>query len=48
MRVVWAGIKRTKGTAAVGKRPLLVETLKQIVEGLPDGVAGIRILPQME
>ena len=38
---VWKGIKRTKGTAQHGKKPLLTLDLQRIVAGLPDGLQGI-------
>jgi site-specific recombinase XerD len=42
VRLVMAGIRRTKGTAANGKTPVLVDDLKRIVVGLPNTLLGIR------
>lgn len=42
VRTVWAGIKRTLGTAQEGKKPLLVETLRRMVNELPPTPAGVR------
>jgi integrase len=39
---VWKGIRRQKGTAEEGKKPLLTADLKQIIAALPDTIQGIR------
>ncbi len=36
------GIRRTRGTAQIGKRPLFTEQLRQMVEALPSHLQGIR------
>jgi site-specific recombinase XerD len=42
VRTVMAGIRRVKGTAQAGKRPLSVEDLRKMTAKLPDTVQGIR------
>ncbi|GIP45063.1 hypothetical protein J45TS6_35220 [Paenibacillus sp. J45TS6] len=42
IRLVWAGIKRTIGTEEKGKDPIILDTLKQILDVLPDRLLGIR------
>jgi site-specific recombinase XerD len=42
VRMVMAGITRTRGRAQDTKTAILVEDLKQMVAGLPEGVLGIR------
>lgn len=42
IRSVWAGIRRTKGTAPAQKTPLRVEELRCIVEALPRALGGLR------
>jgi site-specific recombinase XerD len=42
VRSVWRGIRRTIGTAQIGKAALLTDDLRQIVEALPDTPAGQR------
>lgn len=42
VRLVVAGIKRTKGTAQTGKAPVLVDDLKRMVARLPEGLIGVR------
>jgi len=39
---VWKGIKRTKGTAQHGKKPLLTLDLRRIVADLSEGLQGVR------
>jgi site-specific recombinase XerD len=39
---VWKGIKRTKGTAEVGKTPFLTADLRVVMEQLPAGLLGFR------
>jgi site-specific recombinase XerD len=39
---VWKGIKRTKGTAEVGKTPFLTADLRVVMEQLPAGLLGLR------
>lgn len=39
---VWKGIKRRKGTAQHGKKPLLTPDLRRIIAGLPDDLRGQR------
>ena len=42
VRLVLAGIRRTKGTAQTAKTPVLVEDLKRMVSRLPGGLLGVR------
>lgn len=42
VRLVMAGIRRTKGTAQNAKTPVLVDDLRKMVDRLPDGMLGIR------
>lgn len=42
VRMVLSGIRRTKGRAQSAKTPVLVDELKRMVAGLPEGVLGIR------
>jgi site-specific recombinase XerD len=42
VRLVMAGIRRTKGTAQLGKMPILVEDLKGMMARLPEGLIGVR------
>lgn len=42
VRLVLAGIRRTKGTAQEAKTPVLVEDLKRMVSRLPEGLLGVR------
>jgi len=42
VRAVWKGICRQRGTAQAGKAALLPETLRPIIDGLPDGLMGVR------
>lgn len=42
VRIVMAGIRREKGTAQAGKRPLLTDDLRAIVRTLPKGLKGTR------
>lgn len=42
VRTVWAGIRRTKGTAQTRKAPIVIEELRAMVEALPDGLGGLR------
>ena len=42
VRLVMAGIRRTKGTAQSAKTPVLVDDLKRMVSELPGGLIGIR------
>ncbi len=42
IRDVFAGIKRTMGTAQDRKAPLLADTLRRIVTALPDTIKGVR------
>jgi integrase len=42
VRTVLSGIRRSKGTAQVGKRPILTEDLRQLVACLPNSLAGRR------
>jgi integrase len=39
---VWKGIKRKKGTAQQGKKPLLTPDLRRIIAGLPEDLRGQR------
>jgi integrase len=39
---VWKGIKRKKGTAKRGKKPLLTPDLQRIIAGLPEDLRGVR------
>jgi site-specific recombinase XerD len=42
VRMVWAGIRRTLGTAQEGVAPLVIEDLRNLVCVLPAGLAGAR------
>lgn len=42
VRALMAGIRRARGTAAEGKKPLLVPELKAMLETLPDNLLGLR------
>lgn len=42
VRALMAGIRRARGSAAAVKKPVLVADLKQMVEGLPGGLRGLR------
>ena len=42
LREVWAGIKRTKGTAAAQKAPALTHDIVTMIAGLPDTLGGAR------
>lgn len=42
VRLVMAGIRRTKGTAQLAKTPVLVDDLKRMVSRLPAGLLGVR------
>jgi integrase len=42
VRLVMAGIRRTKGTAQKGKSPILVEDLRRMLGGLPGNLLGVR------
>ncbi len=42
LRTVMAGIRRAKGRAQVGKRPILTEDLRLLIAELPDTAAGQR------
>jgi len=42
VRLVMAGIRRTKGTAQAGKTPVLVDDLKRMLAGLPANLLGAR------
>jgi integrase len=42
VRLVMAGIRRTKGTAQTGKTPILVDDLRRMLAGLPGNVLGVR------
>ena len=42
LRAVWAGIRRTHGTAKHGKAPLLVVDIRDMVTVLPEGLLGTR------
>lgn len=42
VRLVMAGIRRTKGTAAAAKSPVMVDDLKRMITRLPEGLLGIR------
>jgi integrase len=37
-----AGIRRTKGTAANAKTPVLTSDLKRMIASLPEGLLGLR------
>jgi len=39
---VWKGIRRTKGTAQVGKKPFLTSDLRRILAALPADLRGVR------
>jgi site-specific recombinase XerD len=42
VRLVMAGIRRTKGTAQCAKTPVLVEDLRRMLAGLPGNLLGVR------
>ena len=42
VRLVMAGIRRTKGTAQKGKTPILVDDLRRMLAGLPGNLLGVR------
>jgi len=42
VRLVLAGIRRTKGTAQVGKTPVLVDDLRRMLTHLPNKLLGVR------
>lgn len=42
VRLVMAGIRRTKGTAHQGKAPVLVDDLRRMISALPDNLLGVR------
>src|SRR5450759_4949087 len=42
VRLVMAGIRRTKGTAQTAKKPVLVDDLKRMIARLPEGLLGVR------
>jgi site-specific recombinase XerD len=42
VRLVMAGIRRTMGTAADAKTPVLVEVLKRMITRLPENLLGVR------
>jgi len=42
VRAVMAGIRRSKGTAAEAKTPVLVEDLKRMLTHVPEGLLGVR------
>ncbi len=42
VRAVMAGIRRSKGTAAKSKKPVLVDDLERMLAGLPDNLLGCR------
>lgn len=42
VRLVLAGIRRTKGTAATAKTPVMIDELKRMVARLPEGLLGVR------
>ncbi len=42
LREVWAGIKRSKGTATIGKAPTLTADIIGMVSALPDTLLGTR------
>jgi site-specific recombinase XerD len=42
VRTVWAGIRRTHGTAQQGKAPVVVAELRRMVDALPSSTLGVR------
>jgi site-specific recombinase XerD len=42
VKLVWAGIRREKGTAQAHKKPALTKHIRAMVEHLPEGVLGAR------
>jgi site-specific recombinase XerD len=42
VRTVWAGIRRTHGTAQTGKAPVVVDELRRMVDALPVSTLGVR------
>lgn len=42
VRLVWAGIRREKGTAQAHKKPTLTKHIRAMVDHLPDNLLGVR------
>ena len=42
VRTVWAGIRRTHGTAQTGKAPVVVDELRRMVDAQPGSTLGVR------
>ena len=42
VKLVWAGIRREKGTAQAHKKPTLTKHIRAMVEHLPDNLLGVR------
>jgi site-specific recombinase XerD len=42
VRLVWAGIRREKGTAQAHKKPTLTKHIREMIEHLPDSTLGAR------
>ena len=42
IRTLMAGIRRSKGTAQDGKKPVLTADIRSMIAALPDGLLGIR------
>lgn len=42
VRAIWSGIRRAKGTRQVGKAPTLTADIRNMVEAMPDTLAGLR------
>lgn len=42
IKIVWAGIKRSIGTSEVGKSPIVIDTLKKMLDTLPSSLIGTR------
>ncbi|WP_346835989.1 site-specific integrase [Paenibacillus polymyxa] len=42
IKVVWAGIKRVHGTTEIGKLPVVVDIVRQMLNELPDKLQGVR------
>lgn len=42
VRTTWAGIRRAKGTAQVGKSPTLTADIRRMVDTLPETLTGVR------
>jgi len=42
IKTVWAGIRRMHGTSETGKQPILIDTLKLMLQKVPQKLIGVR------